>query len=232
MNVASWDYTQQYPNQDAVQQDRPGENSKAKAKQVKEGPKGSGFDSPKFHADIEVKGRLTLTLTPKVIFGIQWKLDIPDVSVEVGIKSFATIHASAGATVDTGSSSAQLRACWGIDCGYTLYASVNAPYVFLSLSLAISSGYKDGVIADWNQNRTIFNYPLSQYWPLATDTVPIVDECVEVELWDGKNDCDNCPDIRDQGIDPSNAKRGFRRELSALDGISPVNYVEAYSGAV
>ncbi|KAK0710667.1 hypothetical protein B0H67DRAFT_516214 [Lasiosphaeris hirsuta] len=216
MNVASWDYTQQYPNREQSQQDEPAEKSKAKAKQLKEAPSGSGFDAPKFHADIEVKGRLTLTLTPKVIFGIQWKVDIPDVTVEVGIKSFATIHASAGATVDTGDQSAQLRACWGIDCGYTLYAAVNAP--------------------------TIFNYPLSQYWPLASDTVPIVDECVEVELWDGKNDCDNCDDIgkRDFVLDPTasktpNPRQRFRRELSALEGIpavdiSPLNYVEALSG--
>ncbi|KAK3360720.1 family 18 glycosyl hydrolase [Lasiosphaeria hispida] len=210
MNVASWDYTQQYPNQDSSRQDDPAENSKAKAKQLSDGPAGSGFDAPKFHADIEIKGRLTLTLTPKVLFGIQWKVDVPDVSVEVGIKSFATIHASAGATIDTGDQSAQLRACWGIDCGYTLYASVNAP--------------------------TIFGHPLSQYWPLASDTIPIVDQCVEVEVWDGKNDCDNCPDIRDNGIDPtsstSNARKRFRRELSALEGISPVNFVEAYSGPV
>ncbi|KAM7204861.1 family 18 glycosyl hydrolase [Rhypophila sp. PSN 637] len=218
MKVASWDYTQQYPNREQVEQDKPEENDKAEAKQMKDAPAGTGFDEPKFHADIEVKGRLTLTLTPKVIFGIQWKVDVPDVSVEVGIKSFATVHASAGASVDTGDTSAQLRACWGIDCGYTLYASVNAP--------------------------TLFGYHLSQYWPLASDARPIHDECVEVELWDGTNDCDNCPGVNTRrrrsisdlgGLEAItltseadlNRKR-YRRELSAVEAISPVNYVAAF----
>lgn len=48
---------------------------------MKQAPDGSGFDGPQFHADIDVKGRLTLTLTPLAQFGINWQIDVPDVSV-------------------------------------------------------------------------------------------------------------------------------------------------------
>lgn len=81
IQVAEWDYTQTYPNQEGKVQNKPDQTHAAKDGVIKKAPDGSGFDAPKFHADIDVKGRLTLTLTPLAQFGINWQIDVPDVSV-------------------------------------------------------------------------------------------------------------------------------------------------------
>ncbi|KAH7633186.1 family 18 glycosyl hydrolase [Sordaria sp. MPI-SDFR-AT-0083] len=178
LKIAEWEYTQQYPNTLGVNQNPPEKHSGATSFFDKAAPNDSGFPQPTFHADIDAQGHLTVTMKPVVSFGLTWAIDVPDVSAELGIEAWATIHADAQANVNNennnnGQVDASAQVCWGARCGYRLYAAINAP--------------------------TIFKFHLAQYWPLHSAEQTIIPQtCLAWELWDGVQKCEGCPDINDK----------------------------------
>ncbi|KAK3338506.1 hypothetical protein B0H65DRAFT_446351 [Neurospora tetraspora] len=100
LKIAEWEYTQQYPNTMGVTQNPPKKHSGATSFFDKAAPNDSGFPQPTFHADVDAHGYLTVTMKPVVSFGLTWAIDVPDVSAELGIEAYATIHADAQANVN------------------------------------------------------------------------------------------------------------------------------------
>lgn len=85
MDLASWDYTQQYPNQESSNQDEPTQDHVLQDNVDANSPDDSGEEGsgrPTFHADFDASGQLTLHITPVAQFGIVWAFaEVPDTSV-------------------------------------------------------------------------------------------------------------------------------------------------------
>ena len=128
VDLAHWDYTQQYPNQPQATQDEPTRDQGVVDNARKGLPAGTGEagSSPQFHADVAANGYLTVTISPLLTFGITWALaSVPDTSIDFGMDSYATMTASAEGSIDNSGAGASV--CYAISAGYQVYARVNAP---------------------------------------------------------------------------------------------------------
>ncbi|KAH8682064.1 hypothetical protein BX600DRAFT_429956 [Xylariales sp. PMI_506] len=157
IEVANWDYTQQYPNQGSTVADGLSKDAGAEAS--------GGVGTQTWHADVEAVGSLAVHLTPVIQFGIVFT--IPDVTiansyVELGVDTSCTLTATVGANADADGASGQ--ACFGVQGAYNVYAQVNAPSIF----------------------RTPYELTYDIIGD-TVDIVDITENCIDFTIWDGIN---------------------------------------------
>ncbi|KAI3336893.1 carbohydrate-binding module family 18 [Xylariaceae sp. AK1471] len=137
-NLAHWDYTQRYPNQN---NDRGG----AETDTVADMQTSMSENKFEWHADVDVNGDVTATISPLVEFGVVFDstLGIPSASVLLELDAYATLYGNAGVGDNT-----TAQVCYGGEAGANLFAAVNAP--------------------------SLFGVSLSQNWPLAMGTYTFI----------------------------------------------------------
>lgn len=126
MNMAQWDYTQQYPDKNGRGDDA------ITGKTDPNLPSAAGTDPedtigvPKFYYDVDARGQLTVTVTPQITLGIVFaSSQVPDASVDLGVNGRVVLYGSAGSN-----STAAWRYCYGVNGNMDVFARINAPKLF------------------------------------------------------------------------------------------------------
>lgn len=116
-NVASWDYTQRYPNpDDDIVSGVPAEGEEPETS--------SGNSDTSFYADVSASGDITAWVKPLIQLGIVFNptLNVPSASIDLELDVYATLYGSAGI-----GTTQEANVCYGANAGIELFAAVNAP---------------------------------------------------------------------------------------------------------
>ncbi|KAI1119842.1 hypothetical protein F5Y10DRAFT_283740 [Nemania abortiva] len=124
-NLAHWDYTQRYPNEN---NDRGGASTDTSSSMQTS----SSENKFEWHADVSVAGDVKATISPLIEFGVVFdaNLGIPSASILLELDAYATLYGNAGGGTDSAP-----QVCFGAEAGADLFAAINAPTLF-SVSLS------------------------------------------------------------------------------------------------